>query len=124
MAIKIVQSEPDPSVIMQRICLNCGVTIEYLPRDILKYKGELSIHCPHCGIEIIIKKAGYYWFLIGTILSICLVMVKSSLDIYTFSWWITVVPLILFSILEIIQYFWRKRNPYGSKNKPGERNGN
>jgi RNase P subunit RPR2 len=63
MAIRIVETKPDPSVIKQVICKNCGVKLEYLPID-AQHKTYTSfgdtesyscITCLNCAEEITIK---------------------------------------------------------------------
>ncbi len=63
MVIKIVDEEPDPSVIKKTICKNCGIKIEFLPIDVLSKTlysfGESEIYryipCPKCNSEITVK---------------------------------------------------------------------
>jgi hypothetical protein len=33
MAVKVVSTEPDPSVVKYAVCRNCGVRLEYLPME-------------------------------------------------------------------------------------------
>jgi len=64
MTVKIIDEGPDPSVVKQIICKNCGVKLEYLPVDILDgttsdYTGSKDIYhyinCLKCNKEVIIK---------------------------------------------------------------------
>jgi hypothetical protein len=59
--ITIVNSEPDPSVLREVICQNCGITLSYLPIDTLTQKlscmGESEgsykyIECLGCAARI------------------------------------------------------------------------
>jgi uncharacterized protein with PIN domain len=42
MTIKIVDDKPDPSVLKEIICKNCGVKLQYTPNDVLSSKVEVS----------------------------------------------------------------------------------
>lgn len=56
MAIKIIDSTPDPKVVKRRTCYNCGVLLEYTPNDTRTVKqpeiGGIDvfkvIDCPNC----------------------------------------------------------------------------
>lgn len=37
--IRIIEEKPDPSVMKQIICRQCGVKLEYAPVDVKKYEG-------------------------------------------------------------------------------------
>lgn len=64
MAIKIVEEKPHKSVVKRVVCLNCGVTLEYVPNDVKVhiYK-DISgtsdsynyIDCPKCSKRIVVK---------------------------------------------------------------------
>ena len=57
MTIKIINPEPDPSVLKKVICRKCGVKLEYAPIDVISkevsdYGGGSDtfsyIACPNC----------------------------------------------------------------------------
>lgn len=57
MSIKIINVEPDGSVVKRCVCHNCGATLEYTPADTRKitrrdYTGDSDtytvIDCPKC----------------------------------------------------------------------------
>jgi uncharacterized protein with PIN domain len=61
MAVRIVEEKPDPSVIKQVVCRNCGVKLEYVPADVqdgvdTDYTGSKDpfkfIECPKCKKEV------------------------------------------------------------------------
>lgn len=61
MAIRIVNVNPDPSVVKKCICRRCGITLEYTPSDVVEriskdYTGGTDlvkeIKCPGCGFDI------------------------------------------------------------------------
>jgi hypothetical protein len=45
--MKIVDKKPHESVVKQKICTNCGVTLEYVPKDVVfrKYSCCGSLEC-------------------------------------------------------------------------------
>lgn len=56
--IKVIKSEPHPSVVKQVLCRNCGATLEYAPADVKQdystdYTGGRDyykyIKCPSCN---------------------------------------------------------------------------
>lgn len=55
-SVTIVDNTPDPSVLKEVICKNCGVKLSYVPNDVTTksytYMGELDSHsyieCPAC----------------------------------------------------------------------------
>ena len=57
--MRIVNETPDPSVVKQVICRSCGVTIEYVPNDVVALRrgtdigggpdGADGFKCPKCG---------------------------------------------------------------------------
>ena len=62
MAIRIVDPNPDKSVVKQVICRNCGVKLEYTPADLKQLTGrdisgcsEVTKYfiCPNCAHEVI-----------------------------------------------------------------------
>lgn len=64
MAIEVVDSTPHPSVVREKICTSCGVTLRYTPKDIVTgksydYTGDwdyvYSIQCPRCGVKLGVK---------------------------------------------------------------------
>jgi DNA-directed RNA polymerase subunit RPC12/RpoP len=64
MVVKIIDPKPHESVVKQKICLNCGATLEYVPNDVKKYEGrDYSggpdghewIDCPQCNKKVILK---------------------------------------------------------------------
>lgn len=71
MAIEVVDSTPHPSVVREKICTSCGVTLRYTPKDIVTsysydytgysydYTGYwdyvYSIQCPRCGEKLGVK---------------------------------------------------------------------
>jgi hypothetical protein len=56
MTVKIIDEGPDPSVVKECICKNCGVKLQYVPKDVQKksyrYFDESRITkfiiCPSC----------------------------------------------------------------------------
>jgi DNA-directed RNA polymerase subunit RPC12/RpoP len=62
---KIINNKPDPSVVKNIICRNCGVKIEYVPNDIIPLRrgtdysggsdGADGFVCPNCKKNIILK---------------------------------------------------------------------
>ena len=61
MTIKLINPEPDPSVLKQVICRKCGVKLEYAPIDVVSkeihdYGGGSDIFsyikCPNCQFTI------------------------------------------------------------------------
>lgn len=64
MVVKIIDEGPDPSVIKQVVCRNCGVKLEYLPVDIQHQNvsdyggGSETLHyidCLKCKERITVK---------------------------------------------------------------------
>lgn len=62
--VRVVNEQPDPSVVKQIICRKCGVKLEYLPIDVKSYHGrDISggpdgrewIDCPRCHNEVTIR---------------------------------------------------------------------
>jgi hypothetical protein len=63
MAIKIIKDGPDPSVVKEVVCDNCGATLEYAPidvrhRDYVDYGGDYDtsywIDCPKCSANSVL----------------------------------------------------------------------
>lgn len=59
--MRIVNQQPHPSVVKECICRHCGVTLEYIPADVVKgyetdYTGSRDsykfITCMNCHTEI------------------------------------------------------------------------
>ena len=66
MMVEIIKREPAESVVMESICLNCGVTLAYVPNDVKEdystdYTGDRDyfnfIICPNCKKRV--KVRGY-----------------------------------------------------------------
>ena len=64
MAVRVVNEDPDKSVVKKRVCRSCGVTVEYLPIDVQTRNGtdwsggpdgEDYVMCPKCGKKIILR---------------------------------------------------------------------
>jgi DNA-directed RNA polymerase subunit RPC12/RpoP len=63
--VKVISTEPHPTVVKQTVCKNCGATLEYVPKDIesrtyTDYGGgrdtDYFIKCPPCGNEVLVKR--------------------------------------------------------------------
>lgn len=63
--VRVVKTEPHPSVVKEVICRNCGATLEYVPADIEEvkhtdYSGSTDmyyyIQCPPCGHKQSVKR--------------------------------------------------------------------
>lgn len=61
--VQVISTKPHPSVVKQKICRNCGATLEYTPNDIQKRKStDISgyvdidnfIQCPNCHKEVFV----------------------------------------------------------------------
>jgi hypothetical protein len=59
--VRVVKTEPAPSVVKEVVCRNCGVTLEYVPNDVKSeihrnYGGESYrydyIQCPACANKV------------------------------------------------------------------------
>jgi hypothetical protein len=51
--MKIVDTKPHKSVVERKVCNNCGVTLEYVPKDVVirsygKSESDPFIKCPNC----------------------------------------------------------------------------
>ena len=64
MAVKVINSEPDPSVIKHAICRNRGAKLEYVPADVQSeqhydYGGGRDTYyfivCPQCSNKVSAK---------------------------------------------------------------------
>ena len=67
MTVRIIKTEPDPKVVKQVVCRNCGVTLEYVPRDVKSqvthdYGGgsdtDYFIECLACATWVLLKTGG------------------------------------------------------------------
>jgi hypothetical protein len=63
MVVEVIKTEPDPSVVKQVVCGNCGVTLQYVPNDVLRRDGldysggsdgEEWVECPNCEKKAVI----------------------------------------------------------------------
>lgn len=64
MAIRVISTVPDKSVVKQVVCRNCGATLEYVPQDVKTHngidmgggpEGHDWIDCPNCTKQVILK---------------------------------------------------------------------
>lgn len=62
--VTVVNKQPHASVVKEIICKNCGVTLQYVPRDIKErierdYGGGSErvryIECPECNDQVTVK---------------------------------------------------------------------
>lgn len=62
--VRIIEEKPDPSVVKQVICRNCGVKLEYIPLDVKNYTtcdyggGYDIVHyvsCPKCENKVTVR---------------------------------------------------------------------
>lgn len=61
--MKIIDNTPHYTVVKQKICQHCGVTLEYVPNDV-KAKTESDwygnieyieyLECPNCKAELVV----------------------------------------------------------------------
>lgn len=65
MTVKIIKTEPDPKVVKEVVCGHCGVTLQYVPKDVKDYKsydytGDYDtvyyIECPACNAKVTVKR--------------------------------------------------------------------
>lgn len=66
MSVKIINEIPDPKIVKQKVCHNCGVTLEYVPNDVILLwsgidysggsDGAKGFKCPKCKKDIIIER--------------------------------------------------------------------
>ncbi len=64
--MKIINDTPDPKVVKQAVCSNCGVTLEYIPRDVVLLwsgtdygggpDGARGFKCLKCNENVIIER--------------------------------------------------------------------
>jgi hypothetical protein len=61
MTVRIIDSNPDPSIVKHINCGGCGVRLEYVPTDVLQHivtdyisNSDIIqyIICPNCGNEV------------------------------------------------------------------------
>jgi len=64
MSIKVIDEQPDPSVVKRVVCRSCGATLEYTPNDVQSRHGtdysggpdgEEWVDCPKCNKKAIIR---------------------------------------------------------------------
>lgn len=64
MTVKVIKTEPAKIVVKEKVCRNCGVTLEYVPNDVKSYHGTDYgggpdgyewIDCPNCNKKVILK---------------------------------------------------------------------
>lgn len=64
MAVRVIESKPNPNVVKRKVCRNCGVTLEYLPLDVKQgsdtdYTGSTDVYwyidCPSCNKEVTVR---------------------------------------------------------------------
>lgn len=62
--VRIIDATPDQSVVKRVVCGNCGVKLEYVPRDVQRrtsrdYGGGTDvteyIQCPCCGHDVVVR---------------------------------------------------------------------
>lgn len=62
--VRVVEENPDPSVVKRVVCKNCGCTLEYIPADVKEYHGtDIGcgpdgcewIDCPRCDKRVVLK---------------------------------------------------------------------
>ncbi len=62
MAIKVINRKPHKSVVKRLICEECGVTLEYTPKDMVlknysccgSLESDYFIKCPECNYETVV----------------------------------------------------------------------
>ncbi len=55
--VRIVDLKPSATVVKRQVCPNCGVTLEYVPRDVqIRTDADLDssswLECPGCRYQI------------------------------------------------------------------------
>lgn len=64
MTVKIIKTEPDSTVVKEAVCRNCGVTLQYVPKDVKNhvhhdYAGGSDtvyyIECPACNHQVHVR---------------------------------------------------------------------
>jgi hypothetical protein len=62
--VRVIDATPHPNVVKRAICRNCGVSLEYVPRDVKKYTerdyggGSDTYHyidCAACADRVYVK---------------------------------------------------------------------
>lgn len=66
MSVKIIDETPDPKVVKRTACHSCGVTLEYVPKDVkLLWSGKdysggsdgaKGFKCPNCNVNVITER--------------------------------------------------------------------
>ena len=64
--MKIISTKPDKSVVKRKVCNNCGITLEYVPADVVTLwsgkdygggpDGAMGFKCPNCGKNVITER--------------------------------------------------------------------
>lgn len=60
--MKIVSTKPHKIVVKRRVCSDCGMTLEYVPKDVVirsysccgKMETDSFIKCPNCEAWLIV----------------------------------------------------------------------
>lgn len=64
MVVKVIDPGPDPKVVKQVVCQNCGAKLEYVPNDVKSqsvhdYGGGSDtycwIDCPQCAKKVTVR---------------------------------------------------------------------
>lgn len=65
MVVRVIDSEPDPSVVKRAVCRRgCGATVEYVPNDVQEHHGTdygggpdgmKWVDCPKCDERIVLE---------------------------------------------------------------------
>lgn len=62
MVVKVIDPGPDPKIVKQILCNNCGAKLEYVPNDVKErsfYDGGFDtrywINCPQCSKEVVVR---------------------------------------------------------------------
>ncbi len=52
MVVRIIEEKPDPSVVRQVVCQECGVKLEFTKGDVTtrKYRDISQVECSYCWI--------------------------------------------------------------------------
>ncbi|MFA5987373.1 MAG: hypothetical protein WC797_01845 [Candidatus Paceibacterota bacterium] len=62
--VRVIKETPDKSVVKRKVCRNCGVTLEYVPRDVQSYHGTDYgggpdgcewVTCPKCHDKVVLR---------------------------------------------------------------------
>lgn len=66
MSIKVIKEAPDKSVAKEVVCRSCGVTLEYVPNDVVLLwsgtdygggpDGAKGFRCPRCSEHVITER--------------------------------------------------------------------